>query len=528
MSNVKGCKSQKIVWSLIVELWNSDLLEGNLRDLGHFGLLLSSIILITAAQAFAADDVVTRSMKLYEKRHYVEAASALHGDGASIERGKKGAANLALGMIYFKNAVLHCELYDAAVAVSQDYLKKLSAAQGKDRSHFVDLYFGQALVESGKIRAAAIYLQKFSANGGAGPRYRAIAKVSLGLGYYQNNESKKATELWGGIDVSDPEVKAELAAAFSKAGLVDKNPFLTAEGILSEMKRSGKPLSMRIVKNLVAIYARGPGLTEKGLDLLKRSDLKAFSYRETLGKSKVIHFYDLSLLNDMAILYSQASLAYLEKATADPKVKEAAKFYLGQAYGLFGSVEESFKIAASFIATSGMSDSYKDRIRVWQGANLYMKNRPIDAVAVWDELMQKKPEDPDLIAEILFACNRLRIEYPKALHKATAMVEAGEGKKFSQLNVAIGKYYLGRFDHAKAISYLEAGRDKSNKNKIESNDPILLVSLAEAYYQTKKFSEALEIYFEMSKQFPEVRQIQEAMQGVYAMEHQSAGDVKIN
>ena len=496
--------------------------------MGRFGLFLTSIFLITAAQASAADDVVTRAMKLYEKRHYVEGASVLREDSASIEQGKKGAANLALGMIYFKNAVLHRELYHAAVAASQDYLKKLSAAQGKDRSRFVDLYFGQALVESGKSGGAAIYLEKFSANGGAGARYRAIAKVSLGLGYYQNNESKKATELWGGIDVSDPEVKAELAAAFSKAGLVDKNPFLIAEGILSEMKRSSKPLSMRMVKNLVAIYARGPGLTEKGLDLLKRSDLKAFSYRETLGKSKVIHFYDLSLLSDMATLYGQASLAYLEKAAADPKVKEAAKYYLGQAHGLFGSIEESSKIAASFIATSGMPYSYKDRIRVWQGANLYVKNRHIDAVAVWDELVQKKPEDPDLIAEILFVCNRIKMEYPKALHKATAMVEVGEGKRFSQLNIAIGKYYLGRSDHAKAISYLEAGRDKSNKNKIESNDPILLVSLAQAYYRTKKFSEALEIYFEMSKQFPEVRQIQEAIQGVYAMEHKSAGDVKIN
>jgi tetratricopeptide (TPR) repeat protein len=496
--------------------------------MGRFGLFLSSIILITMVHVSAADDVVTRAMKLYEKRHYGEAESMLREDSPSMEQGKKEAATLALGMIYFKNAVLHRELYHVAVVAAQDYLKKLSAAQGKDRSRFVDLYFGQALVESGKGGAAAIYLEKFSANGGVGPRYQAIAKVSLGLGYYQNNQSAKATELWGRIDVSDPEVKAELAAAFSKAGLVGKNPFLIAEGILSEMKRSGKPLSMRMVKNLVAIYARGSGSIEKGLDLLDRSDLNAFSYREVLGKSKVIHFYDLSLLNDMATLYGQASLAYLEKATTDPKLKEVAKFYLAQSYGLFGSIEEFSKVMASFIATSEMPQPYKDRIRVWQGTNLYVRNRPIDAVAVWDELVQKKPEDPDLIAEILFACNRMKMEYPKALHKATVMVEAGEGKKFSHLNVAIGKYYLGRSDHTKALLYLEAGRDKSNKNKIESNDPILLVSLAEAYYRTKKFSEALEIYFEMSKQFPEVRQIQEAIQGVYAMEHKSAGDVKIN
>ena len=140
-------------------------------------------------QAFAADDVVTRAMKLYEKRHYDEAASMLRAANASVESGKKGAANLALGMIYFKNAVLHRELYQSAVVASQDYLKKLSAAQGKDRSRFADLYFGQALAESGKPGAAAIYLKKFSANGGVEPRYQAIAKISLALGYSRNNEA---------------------------------------------------------------------------------------------------------------------------------------------------------------------------------------------------------------------------------------------------------------------------------------------------------------------------------------------------
>ncbi len=494
----------------------------------RFGLFLSSIILITVAQASAADDVVTRAMKLYEKRHYVEAASVLWEEIGSVEQGRKGPAELALGMIYLKNAALHHELYRSALAVSQDYLKKLSTAQGKDRSRFVDLYFGQTLAEAGKFDEAAIYLKRFSQGNGVDTRYRAICKISLGLGYYQNNESKKAIELWRGIDISDPEVKAEIAAAFSKAGLAEKNPVLIAEGILGDMKKSGKPLSLRMVKNLVAVYARAPGLTEKGLDLLRRADLKAFSYRETLGKSKIIHFYDLSLLSDMATLYGRASLAYLERATADPKVKDAAEFYLGQACALFGSIDQSSKVIASFVATSGMSHSYKDRMKVWQGANLYVKNRQIDAAAVWDELVQKKLDDPDLIAEILFACNRIRMEYPKALHRAAAMVEAGESKRFSVLNAAIGKYYLGRSDYTKAVSYLEAGRDKSNKNKIESNDPVLLVSLAEAYYRTKKFSESLEIYFEMSKQFPELRQIQEAVQGVYAVEHKSAGDVKIN
>ena len=74
---------------------------------------------------------------------------------------------------------------------------------------------------------------------------------------------------------------------------------------------------------------------------------------------------------------------------------------------------------------------------------------------------------------------------------------------------------------------MEAGRDKSHKNRIEFNDPLMLVNLAEAYYYSKQFSESLEIFFEMSKQFPALRQIQVALQAVYSMEQKSAGDVKI-
>jgi pentatricopeptide repeat protein len=285
---------------------------------------------------------------------------------------------------------------------------------------------------------------------------------------------------------------------------------------------------MRMVKNLVAIYARGSGSIEKGLDLLDRSDLRDSSYREVLGKSKVIHFYDLSLLSDMATLYGRASIACLEQAAADPKVKDAADFYLGQACALFGSIEQSSKVIASSLAASQMPQPYKDRVRVWQGANLYARNRQADAMGLWEELVRKQPEDRDLIAEVLLTCSRMKVECPKVLQKGIALVEAGESKKVAPLNIAIGKYHLSRMEDAKAVSYLEAGRDKSNKNKIESNDPVMLVSLADAYFRTKKFSEALEIYFEMSKHFPEVRQIQEAMQGIYAIEHKSAGDVKIN
>lgn len=490
-------------------------------------VLLHVAAIVAVATAYAADDAVTRAMKLYDKRHYDEAVNALRGDVASIEPAKQGAAHLALGMAYFRNAVLHRELYRAAGSLTRDFLQTVSATRGKDRSRFVDLYLGHALMETGKPSLAAASLEKFSRTARVEPRYRAMARVSLGLSYYLSNAPARAASLWATVDTADPEVKAELAWAYSRAGLAGKNPARMADESLAGVDGSGKPLSMRLVKNLIAVYARAK-LTEKGLELLRRVDLNAYSYREVLGKSKAINFYDLSLLGDMATLYGQSSVAALERAATDPKTRDAAEFYLGQAYALFGTLDQSAKLTAAFIAASKMPQQYKDRIRVWEGANLYQKKRRAEAEAVWDHLVRKRPEDPDLLAEVLFACSRLKAECPRILDAAAAAAAAGDRRKFANLNFALGRYYLGRLDYTRALSYLEAGRDKSNKNKIEFNDPVMLVDLAEAYYQTKKFSEGLEIYFEMSKQFPQVRQLQEAMQGVYAVEQKSAGDVKIN
>ena len=482
--------------------------------------------ILASAPAHSAEDAVSRAMKLFERRHYNEAIVALRAGLPSVEEGRQGAAYLTLGMIYLKNAELHGELYRESLSVHLDYLKKIVAAQSKDRSRFVDLYMGETLLETGKIAPALTYLEKFAADKNVQEKYRAIARTSIGYCHFLQNDKQKAEEIWESLDASDPEIKVALAAAYSKAGLKDKKPVSLADEGLADLKRSGSAPTIRDIKNIIAVYA-ATGLSDKGLDLIAHADLKAFSFRESMSRTKIIYFYDMSLLNDLSELYLQAGIASLEKAAQDTKLKETANFYLGEAYALSGSIDQSVKATASFMSSPQMPQQYRDKAAARQAANQYQKGRKVDAIGTWDDLVKKHPADPDLLAEILLECDRLKVNCPATLEKAVASVEAGEGKRFFPLNVAVGKYYLGRKDYAKAVSYFEAGRDKGNKNKIESNDPLMLVSLAEAYYRTKKFSEALEIYFEMSKQFPEVRQIQEALQGVYAMEHKSAGDVKI-
>ncbi len=492
------------------------------------GFILPAVLLaLLTAPAPVAEEQPKKSMKLFEKHHYDEAATLLRPSLLSLGQDKEDVALLTMGTSYLRNAELHRELYQTALVVTAEYYRKLAAETGKGRSRFVDLYLGEFLLDSGKPDAAVAPLEKFKADDSIPQKFRDIAAVLLGTSAFLKDDKQKAEELWKGVDPSDPEVGTELAAAYGRAGLSERNPLELCENALVTANKTGKQLPQRVIKNVLEVYADN-GLTEKGLDLLRSADLRAPSYGEHIAKSKDVNFYSISLIKSLSGLYLQASRAYLEKASRGSKVRDIATFHMAEAHALSGNVEQSSKALTSFLTSTLVPPQYRDRAAVRQAANQYQRGKRTEAIGAWDDISRKQPADPDLLGEVLQACGRLRIDCPTAAKKADSVVESGQGKKFSFLNASLGTYYLGKRNYAKALAYLEAGRDKGNKNKIEANEPALLVELAELYYRSKKYSEALEIFFEMSKYFPVVRQIQEPMQGIYSKEQKSAGDVKIN
>jgi len=484
------------------------------------------IVILLAGPAYPTNDAVKRAMALYKLHCYEEAGSLLHSSLASLEEGSRGGAHLGLGLVYLKNAELHRAFYLISVSVHLDYLKKLAAFRGEARSSLVDLYLGEALLEGGRPGEAVRFFERFISDRGAQEKYREIAKVELGLCYHLQANGRKAKGIWKRVNRRDPEVLSELAAAYSKADLVGENPETMCDRALALAKHFGNGTPIRVIKNALGVYVEA-GLIEKGLEVLRLTDLKAFSCEEVLGENKVLRFYDLALLDNLAKLYGKASIEYLTKATADDRARDVASYYLGEAYAVLGSFDQSAEVTSSFIASDRAPKKFKAKAKAREAALLYLQGQKAEAMSKWNELLQQKPNSPDLVADILSACSRLAVEWGEIVTKAAALAEAGEGKRSSSVNVALGRYYLGKKDYAKTIAYMEVGRNKGNKNRIEYNDPLMLINLAEAYYHTMRFSEALEIYFAMSRQFPSVRQIQVAVQGVYSIEQKSAGDARI-
>ena len=487
-----------------------------------FSLILLTVVLGVCTPAWGADDPVNAATKLYEKRRYEQAARMLEGVKDIAPQGQ-----LVLGMIYLRNADLHEVLARTAAAAELDYLDKLLKASAEGHSRYARLYLAEALLARGNAREAARHFEQVRADPAIESRYRAIASIGLGSALWTQRDAVRARGLWSGAAGADSaaEITLARAAAQARARAVDvKSLRRVADGA-----GNARELSPRARRYLIEIYLAA-GVPDEALAVAQAADLGMASYVEGFkvakGTAKSISFYDLALLTDLAQLYRELARRQLEQAAADARMKPSAEYYLAEALNALGANDEALAFVQAFLARPQAPAQYRERARARQALIAYRQGRGAEAESAWTA-MAESSSDPEVLADIVLGCADAQAQCAKVLARVGQVIEAGDARRYRRLNFALGSYYLRQKDYARAIAYMEAGRDKSNKNKIEANDPEMLAGLAEAYYRIKKFSEGLEIFFEMSHEFPVVRQIQEAVQGVYSMEQRSAGDVRI-
>jgi tetratricopeptide (TPR) repeat protein len=483
-----------------------------------------AVALAVSVPAYSADDPVTAALKLYEKRRYEQAGRLLEGALAGLDAERRAQAQLVLGTIYLRNADLHEVLARTAAAAELDYLDKLLNNSSEGRSRYARLYLAEALLARGNAREAARHFEQVRADPAIESRYQAIASVGLGSVLWAQRDLQRARSVWaraGGVE----EIALARAAAQGRAQAVDVKSLRR----VADDAGNARELSPRARRYLIEIYLAA-GAPDKALAVAQAADLGTASYVESFkaakGTAKSISFYDLALLTDLAQLYRELARRALEQAAADARMKPSAEYYLAEALNALGSNDEALAFVQAFLARPQAPAQYRERARARQALIAHRQGRGAEAESAWTA-MAEGSSDPEVLADIVLGCADAQAQCAKVLARAGQVIEAGDARRYRRLSFALGSYYLRKKDYARAIAYMEAGRDKSNKNKLEANDPEMLAGLAEAYYRIKKFSEGLEIFFEMSHEFPVVRQIQEAVQGVYSMEQRSAGDVRI-
>jgi len=488
-----------------------------------FLIALVSSFAFSGGTASAADDPVAAALKLYEKRRYEQAARLVEDARLDGERGAQ--AQLVLGMTYLRNADLHEAFARTAAAAQLDYLDKLAKAGGEARSRYARLYLAEALLARGNAREAAQHFERVRADAGVDGHYRSLAGIGLGAALWAQGDTARARKLWSGTQQDAIEIRLARVAAQGRAGVLDSKALQRA----AEDARDTKDPSPRARRYLVEICLAA-GAPDQALAVVRAADLGAASYVERFktaeGTAKTLAFYDLALLTDLAQLYRELARRRLELAAADVRTKPTAEYYLAEALSALGENDRAAESAQAFLARPQAPAQYQERARARLALIGYRQGRQQDAERAWTS-MAEKSSDPEVLAALVLGCADARAPCTKVLARADKAAEAGDIRRIQRLGFALGTYYLRKQDYARAIAYMESGRDKSNKNKIEANDPEMLAALAEAYYRTKKFSEGLEIFFEISQEFAVVRQIQEAMQAVYSMEQRSAGDVRI-
>jgi hypothetical protein len=277
-------------------------------------------------------------------------------------------------------------------------------------------------------------------------------------------------------------------------------------GVQSTCRRARGAISSRSTSQAAA--------PDQALAVARAADLGTASYVERFkaaeGTAKTLAFYDLALLNDLAQLYRELARRRLEQAAADPRTKPTAEYYLAEALSGLGENDKAAESAQAVPRAPQAPAQYRERARAATGADRLSAREKGRCRARLDQHGRAELRIRRCSPRSCSAAPRRRRNAPRCLPApARRPRRAMSGAPSAWASRSAPTISGSRTTPARSPTW-RAGRDKSNKNKIEANDPEMLAALAEAYYRTKKFSEGLEIFFEMSQEFAVVRQIQEA------------------
>ncbi|MEK6748573.1 MAG: hypothetical protein AABY83_05135 [Pseudomonadota bacterium] len=485
--------------------------------------LLTALVLttLTGVVPAAGTDSMTKATKSMELRRYDEAWRELYSNIGTIDASARDAAMFTLASIFHNNAILYKQFYLGAVEAQTDYLNLLLKDKSKNKSKYAPLAAAMLAYEKGDCKSALAALSKMGGNqeksitslsGVIDTACRSGRLIKANDLFAKGTATLDATLAAARISYSNGRQKQVVDATLNRAAI-------TPDKVLKDASASG-------VADYIILLAE-QGKIEEALKFVTRIDLSKPWLKEESKDGRKIYFYTPASLSSLSSLYSAAFKFYVAKLSGGGKYNALGSYLSGERSFLEGDYAGAAKILDGIVGKGKLPPRVDER-----GAVLLKFSRlktptggDVDSAAI--ELASASADKLELLSDIAWGCSIVGGKCEKFMQLASSKVDVADSKRGKALFSELGKLFELTNKHGKAIALLEMARDKANKNKIEYNDPLMLTSLAEAYRSTKSFSEHLEIYFEMSKYYPAVRIVQDAVQGIYSVEQKSAGDVKI-
>jgi len=350
--------------------------------------------------------------------------------------------------------------------------------------------------------------------------YRALSFLSadVGLAYMKElalSKERRAlpwVPLFRGLYQLDAgryeEAESALAeAALSKSLTADWRKLATARRDLARSLRGRRPSA--VVEGEVA----------EG----ERIDLDVPDVEDASDPKKILRFFDPLRLETLERRAWKSALSELSPLAKEGQgmANKLGRFYAGYTLFFLGETAEAASLLASFDLRT-LGPDYHARVRVIKAAS----SEPEDVAALW-ESTRNYPE-----AVLLW--NELSPGEPIASALSERLKALPQSFGESADETMVGRWGLAALSRGplwleskEVLVALSRYRNHANKNKIEWNDPLLLVALAAANYSNNDYPQALETLFELAKSFEGLRGLQWNLQGVYAARQKAAGDARI-
>ncbi len=448
---------------------------------------------------------------LFRRNHWEEARAHLRGAWDSLPAKDRPAATFLIGRSHVREAELYRALRQIGVEVGLVYLKELAAERVNRRVALVPLFTAFYQLESGDERAAARGLLAASRLRTLPPEWKAVARLRHAVALRRTGSGRRVAAV-----LAQPGIEARFWRLLD-TGVADASPM--------------KPTTDRERLFAATILFRG-GRAWAAEPLLAGLDLDLPEAEDHSDPQKVLRFYDpLVAAAWERVCWERAVMALRPQAIGGSGLERTlAAYYTGLSLFELGEREESLRFlrqasgaslpaplqaSAQVLLAAG---SWHERapapaalLRLWEATQA----QP-DAVLVWDELSHLPQARGEPFTRKLGG--RLR-----------GLLRAPSGRPSGAL---VGRWALARLrrgaDPASLVTTLAEYRDDSNKNKLDWNDPLLLVALVAANSRNQQYAQSLETLFELAKTLPGLRWLQWNLQGVYAARQKAGGEARIS